>query len=318
MPEKLRASTVDLLGGVAAEGASTDSSITLTTGGQTSTVAIPRLAAPRTDIPQTTNAPWLIPASGEVPAITTPASAVGTVELGMPQGFTVKATIHPAAGETIPSDLTCTGPADLDLGSIPVNGDPVTSPTSEPTSQPTSEPTSEPTSQPTSEPTSQPTSEPTGQPTSEPTTEPTDGAGSEAPELISSDVVSPGDVLTFSFGQNWVGREVAFELHSDPIAMGTRTVDVSGHASVRVPENAPLGEHTVELANNGRVIAAIPIEIVAADAGGDDDWSNDDAYDDSDWLASTGGPSAGLAALGGVLVLAGAGVVLMRRRARRD
>ncbi|WP_286930444.1 MULTISPECIES: DUF6801 domain-containing protein [Aeromicrobium] len=314
MPELLRESTVLLLGGRSAEGGSTDAAITLTTGGQTSTVAIPNLSSPRTDIPQQAGSPWLIPASGTVPSITVPAYAAESVALGMPQDFTIAATIH-TTSTTLPAALTCAGPSALDLGSIPVSGDPVTNPTTEPTSEPTTEPTSEPTTEPTSEPTSEPTAEPTAEPTTEPTTDPGEEPADDEVELLSSDVLSPGDTITFAFGPDWIGKELAFELHSDPIAMGTRVVSTSGEASVRIPTNAPLGSHTVKVLSRGVVIAEVPVEIVAADAGGDasdDDWASDD------YLAAAGGPGLGVAVLGGALVVAGAAVMLQRRRTRRD
>lgn len=121
MPELLRDSTARLLSGVAADGASVDSSITLTSGGKTQTVHIPRLAAPKTAIPQEENAPWTIPASGTVPAIKVPADAGRSVTVGMPAAFTIDATIYKKDGTTVPSDLTCTGPSARTLGTIGVN-----------------------------------------------------------------------------------------------------------------------------------------------------------------------------------------------------
>ncbi|GAA3536574.1 hypothetical protein AFL01nite_11140 [Aeromicrobium flavum] len=119
MPEKLRESTVDLLDGTAASGASTDAALVLTTGGKSSSVRIPRLAAPNTAIPQVANAPWKIPAAGTVPAITAPKYATGSVALGVPANFTIGATIQTGEGP-IPSTLTCVGPADRALGTITV------------------------------------------------------------------------------------------------------------------------------------------------------------------------------------------------------
>lgn len=307
LPELLRQSTAMLLQGREAEGASTDSSITLTTAGQTSMVAIADLRSARTPIPQVANEPWRIPATGTVPAITVPDYADVSVRLGMPQAFTIDATIHKADGSTVPSDLTCAGPGELGLGSIPV-GD-------APSEEPTTAPTTEPTTTPTTEPTTEPTSEPTGEPTTTPTTDPGDDPAGDEVELLSSDVLSPGDTITFAFGPEWIGKQLAFELHSDPIAMGARVVSTSGEASVRIPTNAPLGSHTVKVLSRGVVIAEVPVEIVAADAS---DAATDDDGASDDYLASTGGPVLGAAVLGGALVLAGAAVMLLRRRTRRD
>ncbi|WP_396172337.1 DUF6801 domain-containing protein [Aeromicrobium sp.] len=308
MPELLRESTVTLLGGQAAEGASTDAAITLTTGGQTSTVAIPNLSSPRTDIPQQAGSPWLIPATGTVPAITVPAYAADSVALGMPKDFSIDATIHTKT-TTLPAELTCGGPESLDLGSIPVSGDPVTEPTTGPTTPPTDGPTTPPTDGPTAEPTDGPTAEPTAEPTDEPGTIPV--------ELVGSDIVAPGDTLTFSFADEWIAKKVSFELRSKPIDLGTRTVSVSGEASVRIPTDAPEGSHTVRvLSSSGELIASVPIEIEAADASDVDD--TDDDYWSDDVLASAGGPGAGIAVLGGVLLLAGVAVMTLRRRAGRS
>ncbi|WP_269305001.1 DUF6801 domain-containing protein [Aeromicrobium sp. HA] len=302
LPELLRQSTAMLLQGREAEGGSTDSSITLTTGGQTQAVAIQDLKSARTPIPQVADEPWLIPATGTVPEITVPEYAETSVRLGMPEAFTIQATIHKADGSTVPSNLTCAGPDELGLGSIPV-GD------AEP------EPTTGPTSQPTTAPTTQPTTEPTGEPTTAPTTGPGDDEDPDAVELLSDDVLSPGDTITFAFGSNWIGKELEFELRSDPIPMGTKVVPTSGEVSVRIPTNAPAGSHDVVVLSRGEVIASVPVEILPADAAADttdDDWVSDG------YLAATGGPAVSAALLGGVLVLAGGAALVLRRRTRRS
>ncbi|WP_313408831.1 DUF6801 domain-containing protein, partial [Aeromicrobium sp.] len=155
MPELLRQSTALLLGGREADGASTDSSVTLTSAGETMVVPIPELGSARTPIPQVANEPWLIPATGTVPPITVPDYVADTVVVGMPKTFNIAATIYKADNSTIPSTLSCTGPDELTLGTIAVSA-----PTEEPTTEPTSEPTTEPTTEPTEEPTTEPTSEP--------------------------------------------------------------------------------------------------------------------------------------------------------------
>jgi len=309
MPELLRESTVTLLKGEAADGASTDAAITLTTGGQTSTVAIPSLSAARTPIPQQANTPWLIPAKGTVPAIRVPAYAADSVALGMPGTFSVAAKIY-TSSRTLDASLACNGPEELGLGDITVSGEPVTDPTDEPTTQPTTGPTTPAPTEPTTEPT-------TPAPTDEPTTEPTDDAGDVPVELVGPDVVAPGDAITFSFTDEWIGKTVRFELRSEPINLGTRVVDVSGQASVRIPTNAPAGSHTVRVySSSGALIAAVPIEIEAAadDAATTD---GDDDYWTNDVLASAGGPGVGIAVLGGALLLGGVGAIALRRRTSR-
>lgn len=120
LPEELRAATSGLLQGREAAGASTDASLTLTTGGRSTAVRIPSLAAPRTPVPQNVGDKWTIPATGTVPAIKAPANTKHTVALGVPKSFTIAATIYRADESTVPSSLTCTGPSNLALGSIKV------------------------------------------------------------------------------------------------------------------------------------------------------------------------------------------------------
>ncbi|SKB06444.1 DUF6801 domain-containing protein [Aeromicrobium choanae] len=120
LPEDLRAATSGLLQGREAAGASTDASLTLTSGGRSTAVRIPSLAAPRTPVPQNVGAAWTIPATGTVPAFKAPATTKHTVALGVPKAFTIAATIYRADESTVPSNLTCTGPANLALGSIKV------------------------------------------------------------------------------------------------------------------------------------------------------------------------------------------------------
>lgn len=119
LPELLRSSTYTLLQGRAAEGKSTDAKLTLASRGRSTTVAIPSLAAPKTDIPAAANAKWTIPATGTVPAIKVPAVA-HSVALGVPAGFTIAATIYKADDSTVPSTLVCKANGSLALGSIAV------------------------------------------------------------------------------------------------------------------------------------------------------------------------------------------------------
>jgi hypothetical protein len=120
LPEALRGATTGLLRGVQADGASTDASLSLTSGGRTTAVRIPRLAAPKTAIPQVAGQLWQIPATGTVPAIKAPATTKHGVTLSVPKAFTIAATIYRADNTTVPSTLTCTGPSSLALGSIKV------------------------------------------------------------------------------------------------------------------------------------------------------------------------------------------------------
>jgi len=112
MPEVLRDATVEMLGGTAAHGGSTNSSVVFSSNDQTLVQAIPLLAASSTPIPQVENQPWLIPATGTVPAITTPSWVKDTVALSLPAAFFVNATIDtpnddPDIPDSVPSTLDC-------------------------------------------------------------------------------------------------------------------------------------------------------------------------------------------------------------------
>lgn len=329
LPEKLRSASVDQLYGVKARGASTNSYVSLTSGGQTENVAIPSLSAADTPIPQTAGALWTIPASGNTPAITTPASASGSVTLGMPAAFFINATITDDLNEEIPSTLDCKAPAgaNLTMGSIAIgSGTPTTptdGPTSEPTDGPTSEPTDGPTSEPTDEPTSEPTTEPTPtqpkpttpQPTEEPTEEPTDDPGLSGIRI--PDEVSPGGAMVVRFPSGWVGQEVEAIMHSDPVSLGSKTVGSDSKVRVQIPKNAEPGAHTLYIEQYGETIASADFRVVAADVSASTaDETASTTSTTSSYLANTGGPSWWVAGLGVLALLGGIGMLLGRRVAR--
>lgn len=116
MPDILRDSTRGLLSGTHASGGSTNAAVTLSSAGRSLVVRIPSLTAPKTAIPADT--PWTIPASGTVPAITTPAYATTSVSLSMPARFNVAATIYRTNGSTLPATMDCSTTQALTLGTI--------------------------------------------------------------------------------------------------------------------------------------------------------------------------------------------------------
>lgn len=119
LPELLRQTTVDVLGGTHAEGSSTDAAITLTSGGRTTTVKIPSLAAGKTTIPSVVDQPWIIPAKGTVPSFIAPNTMTKSASIGLPKAFTVKATLHvDRATPTVPASLDCKRSGDLALASV--------------------------------------------------------------------------------------------------------------------------------------------------------------------------------------------------------
>jgi len=112
------------------------------------------------------------------------------------------------------------------------------------------------------------------------------------------------------------GEVVAFELHSDPIALGTLTADEGGRLSgtLRIPASAPVGAHTlVALRAGGAVQASVALQVAAAATGGPSSGAATGSAANPDRLAATGGEAPTAALLVG-LFLAIVGASLVRRR----
>lgn len=129
-----------------------------------------------------------------------------------------------------------------------------------------------------------------------------DAPASKPRLTLAADSVRAGGQLSLS-GTGFVpGEEVSFELHSDPMALGTLTADGGGalKGTLRIPANAPVGAHTIVALNaQSEVVASAAIRVTATGAGGA--------------LASTGAdaPVATVAAAFAAVVL---GLLLVRRR----
>ncbi|PCE15059.1 hypothetical protein AUC47_14835 [Microbacterium sp. SZ1] len=130
--------------------------------------------------------------------------------------------------------------------------------------------------------------------------------------LTASSVRAGGDITVSGSGFA-PGEVVAFELRSDPIALGSLTADQSGRlgGTLRIPASAPAGAHTlVALGAGATVQASIAIQVTAAAATGAAVTGPATA---ADRLADTGGDVPGAALLTG-LFLAIVGLALVRRR----
>lgn len=130
---------------------------------------------------------------------------------------------------------------------------------------------------------------------------------------LSADSIRAGKDLTISGTGFEPGAKVAFELRSDPIALGTLTADAGGvlKGSLRIPASAPAGKHTLVALSGSTVIASAAVSVTAAatpdgpDSGG--------AASPGGGLASTG-MDAPVAVVAIGLVLAVLGGMLVRRR----
>lgn len=130
-----------------------------------------------------------------------------------------------------------------------------------------------------------------------------DAPASKPRLTLAADSVRAGGQLALS-GTGFVpGEEVSFELHSDPLALGTLTADAGGalKGTLRIPAGASVGAHTLVAMNaQSVVVASASLRVTAASGTGGA-------------LASTGAdaPVAAAAVAFAAVVL---GLLLVRRR----
>ncbi|MFD1859269.1 LPXTG cell wall anchor domain-containing protein [Aeromicrobium camelliae] len=74
-------------------------------------------------------------------------------------------------------------------------------------------------------------------------------------------IAKPGDTVRFAASALEPGQSVRFEVHSDPVVVGTVTADDSGAAEVEwtVPENFPTGQHEVRVFSADAGVDAEPL-----------------------------------------------------------
>ncbi|WP_028046252.1 LPXTG cell wall anchor domain-containing protein [Cellulomonas sp. URHE0023] len=121
----------------------------------------------------------------------------------------------------------------------------------------------------------------------------------------SGKALSPGATTTLVSSGNLPGETVSFYLHSDPILLGTAVADVQGVArlTVTLPADVPAGEHhVVTIGATSGTQSQIAVTLAAATPTA------------SSTLPVTGSNGRSLAAVATTLVLAGASLVLVRRR----
>ncbi|GAB3405426.1 hypothetical protein GCM10027515_18740 [Schumannella luteola] len=126
--------------------------------------------------------------------------------------------------------------------------------------------------------------------------------GTEKLVLKTTGTLTSGSKLTVEGSGFRPGTVVAFELHSDPIALGSATADQNGVLSfvTTIPAAAPAGSHTLVALVNGQQIATAAVQVAATARPAA--------------LAETGVEANMGLLTAGVLVLAGLTMVLVRRR----
>jgi len=135
--------------------------------------------------------------------------------------------------------------------------------------------------------------------------------------------VSAGGEIVVT-GENFTpGETVSFELHSDPIALGSLVADGGGRlsGSLRIPATAPVGAHTlVAVGAQSAVEAGVSLQITAAASGSlpgtGSQGGSSSGTGAAAALASTGAELPEGALIAGLFLLMG-GAVLLRRRAIR-
>ncbi|MFK3677694.1 collagen binding domain-containing protein [Microbacterium sp. NPDC090218] len=144
--------------------------------------------------------------------------------------------------------------------------------------------------------------------------------------LITGNETEPKPVLTLSAGSIRAGKDItvsgtgfapgatiAFELHSDPIKLGTLTADAGGalQGTLRIPAGAPAGTHTLVALSGTTVIASATLTVAAAGTAGQ---ASGGATAPGTGLASTGADAPVGVVVAGLLLAVLGGLLVRRRR----
>nr|WP_240921478.1 Ig-like domain-containing protein [Microbacterium excoecariae] len=119
---------------------------------------------------------------------------------------------------------------------------------------------------------------------------------------LSASRVAAGGSVTIDGSGFAAGADLTIELHSTPQVIATVTTDASGafEVAVTIPAGTPAGDHTIVALSGSDELASAPLEVT----------------EPGDLLATGGSPWVLLAGLGAFALLAGAALVLVRRRTR--
>ncbi|WP_243696948.1 ExeM/NucH family extracellular endonuclease [Labedella endophytica] len=158
-------------------------------------------------------------------------------------------------------------------------------------------------------------------------------ADAEGDISVAPDVVNPGDEITAFVGTEYAGDWVAVWMYSAPTLIADwQQVSAAGTVTATIPLDATAGEHIIAVTDaDNAVLGWDTITVLAADGDpgtpgtpGDDggsgdgsgNGSGDGSGNDDGGLAVTGATVAPIAALALLLLMAGAAVLIMRRRAQ--
>jgi 5'-nucleotidase len=154
-------------------------------------------------------------------------------------------------------------------------------------------------------------------------------ADAEGGISVAPDVVNPGDEITVFVGTEHAGEWVAVWMYSAPTLIADwQQVSAAGSVTATIPTDAAPGEHTIAVTDaNGDVLGWTTIRVLDADGtpgepgtpgtpGGGDGSGNGSGNGNGGGLAVTGATVAPFAVLALLLLLAGATVLITRRRAQ--
>ena len=145
---------------------------------------------------------------------------------------------------------------------------------------------------------------------------------------LSAGTIRAGDAVTVSGNGFEPNATIAFELRSDPIALGSLTADADGvlTGSLRIPVGAPVGAHTLVALSGAAVVASAAVDVTAAVVPGGPGTGGQGSEGQGAGGQSTGGataPRGALAATGAEvpvalvamgILLATLGAAMARRR----
>ncbi|QNL94237.1 Ig-like domain repeat protein [Aeromicrobium senzhongii] len=236
MPELLRGTVADIVGGRESSGSVPGLPLAVTVNGAPFDLPV-GVQFPRSPVPQQAGEPWVLAGRGEVPFISLASDTRGAVTLGLPATFRLDLSVYTDSDE-IPSTVSCTGPSDRLIRSFEIE------------EQPTEGPTPGPTTEPSTVPTTQFTVEPTTAPTTAPTTGPTSGPVLLAP-TVKVGAVCLWRSAVFTVG---VSAKGTVPTGTVTVKLGDRTVAkgrVFLGVSILTASNLPKGQHTFSITYSG-------------------------------------------------------------------
>ncbi|AEI11364.1 putative Ig domain-containing protein [Cellulomonas gilvus] len=144
----------------------------------------------------------------------------------------------------------------------------------------------------------------------------------DLPVTVSASTVRVGGTVTVRAAGLQAGERAEVWLHSDPVLLSRATADEDGAVvvSARIPQGTPAGVHTLVVESASGATGRVTLRVAASPDPTPTTAPSDDPSDDpsqapsDDDLATTGSDVVPLALVGAVALVAGAVLLLIRRR----